>query len=88
MKLELDHFTILGTEFAFSNLTIIWSIKEALYKFYSKPGISLKKQLLVIPFDDENKTTAWILDSENRLSCNAIFLEFEKYIFAITTRTP
>ena len=76
------------SDFYLRNLTIIWTIKEALYKFYSKPGISFKKQLLVIPFDDENKTTAWILDSENRLSCNAIFLEFEKYIFAITTATP
>ena len=76
------------SDFYLRDLTIIWSVKEALYKFYSKPGISLKKQLLVIPFDNENKTTAWILDSENRLSCNAIFLEFEKYIFAITTATP
>jgi len=79
------NYLINKNHFYLRNLTIIWVIKEALYKLYSKPGISFKNQLLVIPFGEGNETIAWILDGKNRLSCDASFIEFENYIFAIVT---
>lgn len=69
-----------------SKLTTIWCIKESLYKLYSKPGLSFKHQMLVLPFDDQiQNTTAWILESKNRKRFKASFFEFNGYVFAVTT---
>lgn len=42
--------------------TIIWSAKEAIYKFYSQEGLSLKEAIFIAPFDLNSKTlTAKVL---------------------------
>ena len=42
-------------------LTVIWGVKESLYKLFETPGLSFKKHTLVLPFDlNEEKTNAWI----------------------------
>ena len=47
-------------------LTLVWCIKESLYKLYATPGMSFKKHFMVIPFGKEkNSTVAWILDETN-----------------------
>jgi len=64
-------------------LTIIWCVKESLYKLFSKPGLSFKKHCLVIPSSDNtNETVAWI-DYEDKKWCyNVEFLEFEGFTCA------
>ncbi len=63
-----------------NKLTIIWCVKESLYKLYCQPGLSFKNHCLVIPFDmKDGNTLAWI-DYENKKSRYAIeFLEFEGF---------
>ena len=47
-------------------LTVIWGIKESLYKLFATPGMLFREHFLVIPFMLEDKeTVAWI-DYENK----------------------
>ena len=64
-------------------LTIIWCIKESLYKLFCTPGLSFKKHCLVIPFaDHDTETVAWI-DYENiKHRYNIHFLEFDGFTCA------
>ena len=67
-------------------LTWIWCIKESLYKLYAKLGVSFKEQMLVLPIGaDQESTTAWILDKNQRQRFEALVLEFNGFGFAITT---
>ena len=68
-----------------NKLTLIWCIKESLYKLYSKSGISFKRHFLVIPFgEEENSTTAWIKDGDNLKIFKALFFEFDGFGCALT----
>ena len=50
-------------------LTAIWTTKEALYKLYGKPGLSLKDNCIVLPFvNSDSSGISWIVDGENSLS--------------------
>lgn len=64
-------------------LTIIWCVKESLYKLFATPGLNFKEHCLVIPFTfEEPSTTAWI-DYENKKHGYKInFLEFEGFTCA------
>jgi 4'-phosphopantetheinyl transferase len=66
-----------------NKLTVIWCIKESLYKLFSTPGLSFKQHCLVIPVSDNaNETLAWI-DYENKKYRYQIeFLEFEGFTCA------
>ena len=47
-------------------LTIIWCIKESLYKLFATPGMLFKEHFLVIPFTlNDSETIAWIDYNEN-----------------------
>lgn len=64
-------------------LTVIWCIKESLYKLFATPGLSFKKYFLVIPFtikDDE--TIAWIDYEDSKYRYNIHFIEFEGFTCA------
>ena len=61
-------------------LTIIWCIKESLYKQFATPGLSFKKHTMVIPFNTTDLTTAaWIDYEEMKYKYNSHFLEFEDF---------
>ena len=64
-------------------LTVIWCVKESLYKLYNTPGLSFKQHCMVIPFSiPDNETLAWI-DYETKKSRYQIhFLEFEGFTCA------
>jgi phosphopantetheinyl transferase len=66
-------------------LTIIWAIKESLYKLFATPGMLFKDHFLVIPFmlQDLN-TQAWIdyKGLKQRYDCE--FLEFDSFTCAYT----
>ncbi|MGB0980502.1 MAG: 4'-phosphopantetheinyl transferase family protein [Winogradskyella sp.] len=71
-------------------LTVIWGIKESLYKLFATPGMLFREHFLVIPFMlKDKKTIAWI-DYKNKIyRYNTAFLEFEGFTcaYAITSTT-
>jgi len=66
-----------------NKLTIIWGIKESLYKLFATPGMSFKTHFLVIPFSiEDEQTIAWIDYKDLKYRYNTHFLEFEGYTCA------
>lgn len=65
------------------NLTVIWGIKESLYKLFATPGMLFKEHFLVIPFMLKDKETiAWIDYENKKHRYNTAFLEFEGFTCA------
>lgn len=68
-----------------NKLTVIWGIKESLYKLFATPGMLFKAHFFVIPFMLEDKTTkAWIDYKGLKKGYNAQFLEFEGFTCTFT----
>ncbi|TBN03328.1 4'-phosphopantetheinyl transferase superfamily protein [Hyunsoonleella flava] len=72
-----------NTDDYINKLTVIWCVKESLYKLYCKPGLSFKDHCLVIPFNmDDAETMAWIDYKEAKKRYNIEFFEFEGFTCA------
>jgi len=66
-----------------NKLTVIWCIKESLYKLFATCGLSFLKHTLVIPFTlEEASTTAWIDYADKKYRYNVFFFEFEEFTCA------
>ena len=66
-------------------LTIIWCIKESLYKLFATPGMLFRNHFLVIPFLVEGcQTVSWIDFKGKKYRFQAQFLEFEGFTCAFT----
>ena len=66
-------------------LTVIWCIKESLYKLFATPGLSFKQHTLVIPFMlDDERTLSWIDYDAHKERFRADFFEFEDFTCAYT----
>lgn len=66
-----------------NKLTVIWCIKESLFKLFATPGLSFKKHCLVIPIsDNEHETIAWIDYEDKKYRYQVQFLEFEGFTCA------
>lgn len=66
-----------------NKLTVIWGIKESLYKLFATPGMLFKDHFLVIPFMiDDGNTVAWIDYNNKKYRYNTAFLEFEGFTCA------
>ena len=66
-----------------NKLTVIWGIKESLYKLFATPGMLFKEHFLVIPFTfDDGETIAWIDYKDRKYRYNTAFLEFEGFTCA------
>ncbi len=64
-------------------LTLIWCVKESLYKLFAMPGLSFKQNCLVIPMSvDSNETVAWIDYNGVKYRYHVWFLEFEGFTCA------
>ncbi|MBQ0787263.1 MAG: 4'-phosphopantetheinyl transferase superfamily protein [Oceanihabitans sp.] len=64
-------------------LTVIWCIKESLYKLFATPGLSFLQHTLVIPFTiEEGATVAWIDYEEKKNRYQTTFFEFEGFTCA------
>jgi 4'-phosphopantetheinyl transferase EntD len=64
-------------------LTVIWGIKESLYKLFATPGMLFKAHFLVIPFMlDHKNTIAWIDYKGKKYRYNTAFIEFENFTCA------
>lgn len=76
---EADYLIPAASDYI-NKLTIIWCIKESLYKLFATPGMLFKKHFLVIPFMiQDQETVAWIdyLDRKHRYVSH--FFEFEGF---------
>lgn len=64
-------------------LTVIWGIKESLYKLFATPGMLFIDHFFVIPFMlEDGETVAWIDYEGKKLRYNTHFLEFEGFTCA------
>tara|TARA_R110002012_G_C11618178_1_gene608697 strand:- start:1082 stop:1711 length:630 start_codon:yes stop_codon:yes gene_type:complete len=64
-------------------LTVIWGIKESLYKLFATPGMLFKTHFFVIPFMlNDLKTKAWIDYNNLKAGYTCEFLEFEGFTCA------
>ena len=67
-------------------LTVIWGIKESLYKLFATPGMLFREHFLVIPFMlEDGETIAWIDYKGKKYRYNTHFLEFEGFSCAFVT---
>jgi 4'-phosphopantetheinyl transferase len=79
---EFDYLVDTAEDYI-NKLTIIWCIKESLYKLFATPGMLFREHFLVIPFmvkDDE--TVAWIDYEDKKYRYNSHFFEFEGFTCA------
>ncbi|APY10678.1 4-phosphopantetheinyl transferase [Seonamhaeicola sp. S2-3] len=68
-------------------LTLIWCVKESLYKLFATPGLSFKNHCLTIPFNiEDSETIAWIDYLNRKYRYQIKFIEFEGFscAYAIT----
>mgnify|MGYP000152860289 CR=1 FL=1 len=64
-------------------LTVIWGIKESLYKLFATPGMLFREHFLVIPFMlDDGETIAWIDYKDRKYRYSTAFIEFEDFTCA------
>ena len=49
-------------------LTLIWCIKESVFKIYKKPGLSFKKNIIIESFSDKFKSSLISLSKSNKKS--------------------
>lgn len=64
-------------------LTVIWGIKESLYKLFATPGMLFREHFLVIPFMLEDlETVCWIDYKMKKYRYNSYFLEFQGFTCA------
>lgn len=64
-------------------LTVIWCVKESLYKQFATNGLSFKDHISVIPFSLEaNTAKAWIRYYSRNEKFQVQFLEFEGFTAA------
>lgn len=79
---ELDYLASTADDYI-NKLTIIWCIKESLYKLFATPGMLFKKHFLVIPFMvKDEETIAWIDYEDRKYRYETHFLEFEGFTCA------
>ena len=97
MKSKVDKIAIIAKKFVnyefnylsesdtdyIKRLTVIWGIKESLYKLFATPGMLFKEHFLVIPFTlKDGETIAWIDYKGKKYRFNTQFLEFEGFTCA------
>lgn len=64
-------------------LTVIWGIKESLYKLFATPGMLFREHFLVIPFSiNDKETNCWIDYNGLKKRYQSYFLEFEGFTCA------
>jgi 4'-phosphopantetheinyl transferase EntD len=71
------------TEDYIKKLTVIWGIKESLYKLFATPGMLFRDHFMVVPFMLEDfQTIAWIDYKNKKYRYTTHFLEFEGFTCA------
>lgn len=79
---EFDYLNKMEGDYV-KKLTVIWCVKESLYKLFATPGLSFKQHCLVIPFTLlDAETVAWIDYEDKKHRYNIHFFEFEGFTCA------
>ena len=66
-----------------NKLTVIWCIKESLYKLFATPGMLFREHFLVIPFMiKDEETVAWIDYKDTKYRYTSRFFEFDGFTCA------
>lgn len=82
MEYEFQYLKKEDTDYI-NKLTVIWCVKESLYKLFATPGLSFLQHTLVIPFTiEEASTVAWIDYEDVKYRFNTAFFEFEGFTCA------
>ncbi|UNY99528.1 4'-phosphopantetheinyl transferase superfamily protein [Zhouia spongiae] len=69
-------------------LTVVWCVKESLYKAFATDGMSFKQHTKVIPFEiGEQETTGWIIYNDQLEKYEIKFLEFEGFTCAYAIKS-
>lgn len=64
-------------------LSVIWCIKESLYKLSRIPGLSFKNHTLVIPFSlEDSQTVCWIDHPNRKEHFLSTYMEFDGFTCA------
>jgi len=79
---EFDYLDKTSSDYI-KKLTIIWGVKESLYKLFATPGMLFKQHFLVIPFMiEDGETIAWIDYKDKKYRYTTAFIEFEGFTCA------
>ncbi|WP_299398461.1 4'-phosphopantetheinyl transferase superfamily protein [uncultured Gelidibacter sp.] len=79
---EFDYL-VSSAEDYINKLTVIWCIKESLYKLFATPGMLFREHFLVIPFMvKDEETIAWIDYNDKKYRYETRFFEFEGFTCA------
>ena len=71
-----------------NKLSVIWCVKESLYKLFNTKGMLFKSHFLVIPFEMEHQQTiAWVDYQDIKYRYTATFIEFEGFCCAYALPT-
>jgi len=72
----------------FKRMTIIWNIKESIYKIANINGLDYKTHLLVVPFNlSDNFTYSWLIYKNLKERYASYFFTIENYSFAYLIHT-
>ncbi|UII74524.1 4'-phosphopantetheinyl transferase superfamily protein [Flagellimonas sp. HMM57] len=75
-----EYRTLANTEAVVRKLTIVWGVKESLYKIYAQGGLSFLKHIDVMDFAfDDKRTVAKISYKGQKSDYDVAFLEFEGF---------
>jgi len=81
---ESDYLTVEDENYI-RKLTVIWCIKESLYKLFATPGMLFREHFLVIPFMlEDRETMSWIDYEDQKCRFMGHFLEFKDFTCAYT----
>jgi len=76
---EFDYLSEMDSDYI-KKLTIIWCVKESLYKLFGTPGMLFREHFLVIPFMlQDEETVAWIDYKNKKYRYDSHFFEFEGF---------
>ena len=79
---EFDYLVDTATDYI-NKLTVIWCIKESLYKLFATHGMLFKEHFLVIPFMiKDEETVAWIDYKDTKHRYTSHFFEFDGFTCA------
>jgi len=69
-------------------MSIIWNIKESIYKIAEIIGLDYKNHLLVIPFNiNDDFTYSWLIYKKRKERYISYFFTIENYSFAYLIHT-
>ena len=68
-------------------LTMIWTVKEALFKANGKKGLNFRDDFMVLPFtEDSEKSIGWILNKCIPVKFNVSFFNIEDFSLSVVLK--